>query len=161
MNVAWVTGVSSVSGKATGAAAKRAWIVAAILLTGCLGPPRQLQSVPAVQNDDIRSLGLALLARVGVDDYERAAFIAINSDGSLRLIEWPWTHRFRSTEWNGPFPSNVVGIIHTHPRRIPLPSDDDIRTAMRLKIPVLALTPRSLCAATASGEVLCAAMPQR
>lgn len=125
------------------------WIVAAIVLTGSLG-----QSCLA-ENQEIRSLGLALLERVGIDDFERAAFIAANADGSLRLIEWPWTHRFRRTEWKGPLPPNVAGIIHTHPRHLPLPSDDDIRTAMRLKIPVIAVTPRSLCTALATGEVRC------
>lgn len=132
---------------------KHTWIITAIFLAGCLGPPVQAPK-------DIRYLGLALLARVGTDDYERAAFIARNDDGSLRLIEWPWTHRFRSAEWKGPLPSNVVGIIHTHPKHIPLPSEDDIRTAMRLKIPVMSITPRSLCAARATGEVRCA-MPWR
>jgi len=127
-----------------------AWIVAAVLLTGCL-----------TENRDVHALGLTLLAQVGIDDFERAAFIAVDADGSLRLIEWPWTHRFRSTAWKGPLPSNVVGIIHTHPKHIPLPSNDDLRTAMRLKIPVLALTPRSLCGATATGEIHCAAMPRK
>ena len=131
------------------------WIVAAIVLSGYCHSP----SADPLANQDIRSLGLVLLSRVGIDDFERAAFIAASPDGSLHLIEWPWTHRFRKTEWKGPLPANVVGIIHTHPKRIPLPSSDDIRTAMRLKMPVIALTPRSLCAAAATGEVRCAAMP--
>jgi hypothetical protein len=132
-----------------------AWIVAAIVLSGYCQSP----SANSLENQDIRSLGLALLSRVGIDDFERAAFIVASADGSLRLMEWPWTHRFRRTEWKGPLPANVVGIIHTHPKRIPLPSNDDIRTAIRLKMPVIALTPRSLCAATATGEVRCAAFP--
>ena len=126
------------------------WIVAAVLLTGCL-----------TENKDVHALGLVLLAQVGIDDFERAAFIALDDDGCLQLIEWPWTHGFRRTEWKGPLPPNVVGIIHTHPKHIPLPSADDIRTATRLKIPVIALTPRSLCAAAATGDIRCAAMPQK
>ena len=146
---------------AKGRSVKTSLILMTIFLTACLGPPYQAPSADAGEDQNIGHLGLSLLARVGVDDFEHAAFIARDGDGSLRLIEWPWTHGFRSTEWRGPLPPNVVAIIHTHPKQIPLPSDRDVRTAMRLKIPVFALTPRSVCAATATGEVRCAPMPQR
>src|SRR5262245_1366006 len=125
------------------------WVVG-MLLT-CL-------SADAVLNGVIRDLGFSLIA---ADDYERAAFVILDTSGSPRLIEWPRTHRFRSMVWKGPLPANVVGIVHTHPQHMPLPSDDDVKTAMRLKMPVVALTPRSLCTATASGEVRCAPLSRQ
>ena len=123
------------------------WIVMSVLLAAFPADPV-----------DIRELDVHPLALVAVDDFERAAFVVRDADGSLRLIEWPSTHRYRSTAWRGPRPPNVVAIIHTHPKRMPLPSDDDIRTAKRLNMPVMALTARSLCAATAAGAVRCTTM---
>ncbi len=83
---------------------------------------------------------------------ERAAFLVVQVDHSLQCRDWPATHEFREARWVGPLPEGVVAVAHTHPQSFPDPSDQDLREASRLGIPIFVLTPKIVTVAHSDGH---------
>lgn len=71
---------------------------------------------------------------------EAAAFVVGNEKGRLMLVRWPASGEPDTVFWVGPLPSGVVAIVHTHPNWNPLPSNIDMRTARRSRLPVYVVT---------------------
>jgi hypothetical protein len=90
-------------------------------------------------------------ARYGFSNREQVAFIIRERDGALSCVVWPSSGEPDSGRWEGPFPTGVVAIAHTHPNWLPVPSSIDIRTATRTRTPVYVVT-RSQIYETAGGE---------
>jgi proteasome lid subunit RPN8/RPN11 len=112
--------------------------------------------VAAVSLFQIGVLSNAVLQRRGaVEDEEVAAFVVMESDGTVDLHHWPRTRTFRAAHWNGPLPKGAVGIIHTHPTKLPYPSQQDLAEARRLGMPVHVVSRRLLCTAQVTGAVRC------
>jgi Prokaryotic homologs of the JAB domain len=105
----------------------------------------------------LSEFALEILKQAGpVEDMEVAAFIVRADNGTLSLRSWPNQRRFRNAQWSGPLPPGVIAVIHSHPAMKPLPSGTDRREAMRLQIPIFAVSRGSLCKAGVRGEVRCA-----
>ncbi|HEX7419040.1 MAG TPA: Mov34/MPN/PAD-1 family protein [Thermoanaerobaculia bacterium] len=49
--------------------------------------------------------------------------------------------QFHAATWTGRMPEGTAAIIHSHPRTLPNPSQNDILEAHRLGIPVIVVTP--------------------
>lgn len=92
-------------------------------------------------------------ARYGFSNMEQVAFIIRDRTGALGCILWPSSGEPDSGRWEGPFPTGVVAIAHTHPNWLPAPSSIDIRTATRTQTPVYVVT-RSQIYKTAGGEAV-------
>src|SRR5258708_6123940 len=94
---------------------------------------------------DIEGFAADLLKRAGADDdFEQAAFIIRHQDGGLSTIDWPSGHLFRKASWSGPVPPGTIAIIHTHPLRMPRPSQIDMVEATRTGLTIYAVTPPSI-----------------
>ena len=105
---------------------------------------------------DIEGLAAQLLKHVSADeDFEQAAFVIRDSDGELSMIAWPNSHFFRKATWSGPVPSGTIGIIHTHPIRMPLPSQPDRTEATRTNLTIWVVTRLSLCSADPHDQIEC------
>lgn len=95
-------------------------------------------------------------ARFGFAETEEAMFVVQNGDGSLSFVRWASQQLVREAQWNAPLPAGVIAIAHTHPNRAPLPSMGDVRTALRLELPVYVIT-RSHIMKTQHGETVAVA----
>ena len=105
---------------------------------------------------DIEGLAAQLLKHASADeDFEQAAFIVRGSDGELSMIGWPNAHSFRKATWSGPVPSGTIGILHTHPLRMPLPSQVDRVEATRTNLTIWVVTRFSLCSADPHDRIEC------
>lgn len=87
----------------------------------------------------------------GQREYERAAFLIRETDGTLTLEPWPHSG-FRHVTFRGKVPARTIAILHTHPAGEPQPSVRDRAEARRLGIAVVVITPGSVIAAEPSGE---------
>jgi hypothetical protein len=85
---------------------------------------------------------------------ESAAFIVRDENGEHRCFFWPNTFEYHRTHYPGPPPAGVVAIVHTHPYDLPLVSPGDQVTAAHFRIPVYAITVRSISEADALGRVI-------
>ncbi|MDQ6802785.1 MAG: hypothetical protein M3041_18435 [Acidobacteriota bacterium] len=111
---------------------------------------------------DIDSLAAGLLKRTGAeDDFEQAAFVVRHADGSLSVIDWPSGHLFRKATWSGPVPPGTIAIIHTHPLRMPLPSQIDRVEATRTGLTIYAVTRLQLCSADPHNRIACRSTKSR
>jgi hypothetical protein len=81
-------------------------------------------------------------ARYGFASVERAAFLVLDADRSVRCIDWPPMQEFKEARWNGPIPNGTVAIAHTHPFSSPYPSPDDRREARHIGMPIFVLSPQ-------------------
>jgi hypothetical protein len=90
----------------------------------------------------------------GLSDYESAAFVLRNGDGSFGCMAWPETQRFRETRYPGERPRGVVAIVHTHPLRMPLPSLNDRWCAKHFNIPIYAISRLSIYKADVDGTAI-------
>jgi proteasome lid subunit RPN8/RPN11 len=87
----------------------------------------------------------------GQREYERAAFLIRERDGTLTLEPWP--HRgYRHATFRGAIPPRTIAILHTHPAGEPQPSVRDRAEAKRLGIPVVVITPEGVIAADPIAE---------
>jgi hypothetical protein len=93
----------------------------------------------------------------GPPDAEAAAFIVRDADGSTRCVLWPSTGEYHAVHYRSAAPAGIVAIVHTHPRGLPVVSPDDRMTAIRLGIPVYAITLRTIYEADADGNVIAVA----
>jgi hypothetical protein len=89
------------------------------------------------------------------EDFEQAAFIIRHPDDSLSMMDWPSGHFFRKASWSGPVPSGTIAIIHTHPLRMPRPSQIDMIEATRTGLTIYVVTRVQLCAAEPHNIVWC------
>jgi hypothetical protein len=111
---------------------------------------------PRFADTTIARLSYEMLSRAGaMDDLEHAAFIIHPPDGVPHLLHWP-RGVFHAAAWAGPLPEHVVAVIHTHPRRNPLPSAQDRAEARRLRLPFYVVSRAALCVAHFTGSVACA-----
>ena len=69
--------------------------------------------------------------------------------GELGCLAWPPTEEAWVARWSGPLPRGLLGQVHSHSVRAPAslwkasprPSEQDCKTARRLGIPVLTVSP--------------------
>lgn len=87
-----------------------------------------------------QSWDLLAQARYGQSDYEYGAFIVRSDSGQFELSGWTFDHEALSAHYAGTVSPRVVAITHTHPNRLPMPSDGDILLARRTGLPVYVLT---------------------
>ncbi|MGZ7039128.1 MAG: Mov34/MPN/PAD-1 family protein [Thermoanaerobaculia bacterium] len=92
-------------------------------------------------------------AYFGRANYERAAFLVMESDGTLDCHDWPATFSFKAEHWTGEVPDGTVAIAHTHPARVRQPSRDDIDSAARVGVPVFVVTQSWISMAAPDGTV--------
>jgi proteasome lid subunit RPN8/RPN11 len=110
--------------------------------------------------NQIDSLALQLVQESrGAEDEEAAAFVVREASGSLTLVPWPRDGAFRSAHWVGLIPRHTVAVIHTHPWRVPRPSNHDKEEARRLRLPFYVASRTQLCVAEANGHVRCRNWP--
>jgi proteasome lid subunit RPN8/RPN11 len=111
---------------------------------------------------DIEELAAQLMKHASADDdFEQAAFVVRKPDGELSMIDWPSGHFFRRASWSGPVPPGTIAIIHTHPIRMPLPSQIDRMEATRTGLPIYAVTRVSLCSADPHNQIECTSAKPR
>src|SRR5688572_18930691 len=79
-------------------------------------------------------------ARYGFSETEEAAFVVRGADGGISFVRWPRAGVKNQARWPGAFPPGTIAIVHTHPNRIPDPSQLDERAARRKGIPIYVLT---------------------
>ena len=77
---------------------------------------------------------------------ERAAFLIREADGGLTLEMWPESG-FRHATYRGSVPSRAIAVLHTHPKEEPRPSSRDRALAVKLRMPVVVITPDAVVAA--------------
>lgn len=87
----------------------------------------------------------------GQREYEKAAFLIRERDGTLTLEPWP-NGGYRHATFRGAIPPRTIAILHTHPAGEPQPSVRDRAEAKRLGIPVVVIAPSGVIAAEPSGE---------
>lgn len=105
---------------------------------------------------NIEGLASELLKHASADeDFEQAAFIVRQDDGELSMIAWPNGHLFRKATWTGPLPPGTIGILHTHPKRMPLPSQIDRTESTRTGLTIWVVTRSSLCSADPHNHIEC------
>ncbi len=113
-------------------------------------------SAPELNDNVIARLAHKLLRQVGgLEEYELAAFIVKTPQGAVDLQRWP-NRGHMTAQWAGPMPEGVVGVIHSHPLRVPQPSLQDRGEALRLRLPFYVVSRGALCVAGAFGGVECA-----
>ncbi|HEV8659295.1 MAG TPA: Mov34/MPN/PAD-1 family protein [Thermoanaerobaculia bacterium] len=132
------------------------WAFAAILCAGCASaPPLQTITLPTVaypfgvatlMRDDVAACSETILSRGwgGRANFERAAFLHLSDDGAFRCDVWPADFQFHRAQWWGATPDGTAALIHSHPRTLPEPSEQDVREAQRLGVPVIVVTPESI-----------------
>jgi hypothetical protein len=98
---------------------------------------------------DVRACAdnIALAAKAGRSDHERAAFLTLNDDGSFGCTLWPPTFTWRRTSWEGRIPENTIAVMHTHPSDMPQPSQHDFAEARRIGAPVIVVSRRTIMVA--------------
>src|SRR2546430_7400139 len=105
---------------------------------------------------DLEELAAQLLKHASADDdFEQAAFIVRQPAGDLSMVDWPSGHFFRKASWSGPVPTGTIAIIHTHPTRMPLPSQIDRIEATRTGLTIYAVTRVSICSADPHNQIEC------
>ena len=93
---------------------------------------------PVFDSPAMRVCFVDLLRKVGwglAGPFERAAFVIEGEDGSLSCDPWPSTHGYLAESFHGIVPAHAIAIVHTHPVRFPMPSQQDQDDATRLRIP--------------------------
>ena len=122
-----------------------------VLLVACSVPEQQIVLTPFVIAPDSRPLaylGARMILKSGMHpEYERAAFIMKQPDGTLSLMHWPFDHLRDQAQWRAQLPSHAIAIMHTHPTAQPRPSYNDMMVAARTGLPVIAVTRQSVCIA--------------
>lgn len=111
----------------------------------------QLMQRSAVDNGDAFRQYALLFAKAGFgnDRLEIGAFL-VRTDGGLRLMVWP--HReVGEAGYVGALPANIVAIVHTHPVHDLEPSSHDREEAVRVRLPILVLTPAAVTVAWPDG----------
>ena len=85
---------------------------------------------------------------------ERAAFLVRGPAGDYRCVAWPNDGRLYRQEFQGAIPDRTVAIIHTHPSELPSASAGDVRTAIKISVPIFVLTPLNIYMITARGAIV-------
>jgi proteasome lid subunit RPN8/RPN11 len=94
-------------------------------------------------------------ADFGSTPRECAAWIVPNGSGGLRWENWPNERRFLTAQWKGAVPPGAVAIVHTHPAVVdPKPSEQDVETARRLRVPVYAVSRSGIWKAVPDGSIV-------
>jgi proteasome lid subunit RPN8/RPN11 len=81
---------------------------------------------------------------------ELGAFLVRRSDGHLTALRWQPGEAAGAT-YTGRIPPGCIAIIHTHPIVAPQPSRHDIAEALRLRLPIVVITPQAISVATPEG----------
>ena len=94
-------------------------------------------------------------ASYGSTREERAAWVVPHASDGIRWVNWPNGRRFLAARWDGPVPAGAVAIVHTHPSMVdPKPSEQDIATARRLRVPVYTISRSGIWKAVPDGSVV-------
>src|SRR6266550_1492511 len=129
-------------------------IVFAVLLSSRGSHAETFDDGPAVLGDHSTLIWFSHLVSRSFSGFvtsESAAFLVMQADGTIGCIDWPSTHQFKQARWSGPLPDGVVAMAHTHPLSSPQPSTDDVKAAMRTRLPTFVLTPKLITVIHADG----------
>ena len=109
--------------------------------------------------EEVAAFAAVLLARSGAsEDFERAAFLTRDHDGSLSLVEWDFERSYRRAVWRGAIPKTAIAVMHTHPSHLRQPSIVDVEEAVRIKMPFIVVTRQYVCIATPDRHVTCSGL---
>jgi hypothetical protein len=95
---------------------------------------------------------LAARGSYGVHYAERGAFLVQEEDGGIRCVLWPFTGEFHRISHAARIPRGTIAIAHTHPRCCREASGHDQREAVRLGIPIIAVSMGTLHVVDAWGD---------
>lgn len=89
---------------------------------------------------------------------ERAAWVQLNKDKIRNCIRWPWSAETAQETWKGPLPSDLDGLVHTHPTgKDPKPSTGcekcDDAAAQKSHVPVYTISRDGIWKITPSGQM--------
>ncbi len=85
---------------------------------------------------------------------EAGSWIILTEQDEYEFLLWEITPEREKISWNGPMPSNTVGLAHTHPQATdPRPSGPDRLNAARLKIPIYTISRKGIWKVTPDGNV--------
>jgi hypothetical protein len=62
---------------------------------------------------------------------ETAAFVWRDVEGAYGCTVWPSHHSWRAEQSSGPAPPGTIAVVHTHPKGLERPSQDDVAECMR------------------------------
>lgn len=71
---------------------------------------------------------------------EAASFLVRNDDGSMVMLFWPRVQFSRKETFRGAIPPGTIAIAHTHPHNMARPSRGDHTEAVRLGLPIYAVS---------------------
>ena len=107
-----------------------------------------MESIVADTRTDPRtktlSWELLKTANYGQSSKEHAAFLVLDGDGEMQLVQWPWEAESLRASYKGAIPAGTVAIAHTHPNGLPNPSPGDKALALKLALPLYVLTRSSI-----------------
>jgi hypothetical protein len=94
-------------------------------------------------------------ASFGHESGERAAWVLKDDAGRVRWLAWPSDRQYLRAHWGGAVPADAVAIVHTHPAVVdPKPSQQDVETARRLRLPVYTVSRGGIWKAVPDGSVV-------
>jgi RHS repeat-associated protein len=98
---------------------------------------------------------------------ERTAWVILNKEKIRRCLRWPSDNGYSADSWRGPIPSQLDGLVHTHPThqgRDPKPStgckDCDDQAAKKINRPVYTITDVGVWKITPQGKITQEAGPE-
>jgi len=62
---------------------------------------------------------------------ETAAFVWRDAEGAYGCTVWPSHHLWRAEQSSGPAPPGTIAVVHTHPKGLERPSQNDVAECMR------------------------------
>lgn len=101
---------------------------------------------------DIVSAYARLNAAAAMGRYasEWAGFLVRKADGRVHVVVWPAGEDLKAS-YKGPIPAGCVAVMHTHPPRAPHPSRRDLAEAVRIRLPIVVVTPERVTVARPDG----------
>jgi hypothetical protein len=139
------------------------WILGCLLIAGSLSGDTRNDPILAIpitneftSDATIRAYFADLIRKggYGMWDTERAAFLVREANGGYGCVGWPFAGGFHTQHFDGSAPDGTVAIVHTHPRRLPMPSRGDALTAIEFSVPIFVITPRNIYLVSSRGETI-------
>ena len=122
-------------------------VLVALMIVRCgtsTNPPLPASAVSALAADrDAMDCFATVLKRSGVQSRLEAAAFLVLDHGRYECVPWN-DRRYHESRFYGVLPLNVVAIVHSHPPALARASQDDLETARRFNLPVIAVSLRAI-----------------